>query len=74
MIKSTFMFSFLAKKVNTFSKSVQDWMEDEVMRIYMEAKRKEQLQANTQNGVANFQSYQPTFIAGQDSGLRYCKI
>ena len=37
----------------------------------MEAKRKEQLQANTQNGVANFQSYQPTFLADQDSGLRY---
>ena len=28
------IFSFLAKKVNTFSKPVQDWMEDEIKRLH----------------------------------------
>ncbi|KAK3794441.1 hypothetical protein RRG08_047072 [Elysia crispata] len=42
------IYIFLAKKTKQLSRETQEWMEDEVMRIYMEARQKDRAQERRQ--------------------------
>lgn len=49
-------YMYLSKKTKSFSSETQEWMEDEVMKVYMEAKRRDRETAQHLNG-RNYRSY-----------------